>query len=337
VNDTTYARIHGAPKADLHVHLEGTISPELMYALAQRNQIEIPFNSPQAIARAYDFKDLNSFLQVYYAGLRVLVNQQDFYDITIDYLTRASAENTRYLEFYTSPQSHIERGIPVSQVFDGIFAACKDAHSRLGIKANVIYGLQRHRTEASALAAIAQAEPFASRIVALGLGGPEQDNPPSRFVRAFERARELGWRTTAHAGEEGPPDYIVQALELLRVDRIDHGVSAMHDRTLVAELVARRTPLTLCPVSNVKLKVFDTLDRHNAKHLLEAGCVVTINTDDPSYFLSDLTDNLFETSRALDLSADQIFQIICNGFEGAFCDDASKRTMQKALHDYWYA
>lgn len=265
------------------------------------------------------------------------MNPQDFYDITIDYLARAHAENTRYLEFYTSPQSHIERGVPVAQVLEGILAACDDACSRWGIKANVIYGLQRHRTEASALDAIAQAEPFASRIVALGLGGPERDNPPSRFVRAFERARELGWRTTAHAGEEDPADYVAQALELLHVDRIDHGVAAQQDAGLVATLAARRMPLTVCPVSNVKLKVFDELEHHDAKRLLEAGCVVTLNTDDPSYFLANLTDNLYETSRALDLSADQMFQIIWNGFAGAFCDDASKHTMQQALHDYWHA
>lgn len=336
VSETTYTKIHGAPKADLHVHLEGTISPELMYGLAQRNHVDIPFDSPQAIASAYEFRDLNAFLQVYYAGLRVLENQQDFYDITMDYLKRAHAENTHYIEFYTSPQSHIERGVPLAQVLDGIFAGCDDAYSKWGIKANVIFGLQRHRTEASALAAIAQAEPHSSRIIALGLGGPERDNPPSRFVRAFERARELGWRTTAHAGEEGPADYVSQAIELLRVDRIDHGVAAQQNARLVIALAARRIPLTVCPVSNVKLKVFDKLEHHNARYLLESGCVITINTDDPSYFLANLTDNLYQTARALDLSDDQIFQIIWNGFEGAFCDDASKRRMQQALNEYWH-
>jgi adenosine deaminase len=255
--------------------------------------------------------------------------------MTIDYLGRAHAENTRYVEFYTSPQSHIERGIPITQMMAGVFDTCDDAYSRWGIKANVIYGLQRHRTEASALAAIDQARPFKSRIVALGLGGPERNNPPSQFVRAFECARELGWRTTAHAGEEGPSDYVSQALELLHVDRIDHGVAAEQDATLVAELAKRGIPLTVCPISNVKLNVFDQLENHNAKRLLEAGCTVTLNTDDPSYFLADLTDNIYETSRALDLSAKQIHQIIRNGFEGAFCDDTSKRSMQKALDDYW--
>jgi adenosine deaminase len=330
------AKIHGAPKADLHVHLEGTISPEMMHALAKRNNVDIGFDCPEAIAAAYEFPDLNSFLQVYYAGLRVLLSQDDFYAITFDHLSRAHEESTRYIEFYTSPQSHIERGIPASVMLAGIFRACDDAEAKWGIKANVIYGLQRHRNEADALAAIKEAEPFAERIIAIGLGGPERNNPPSRFVLAFERARELGWRTTVHAGEEGPANYISQALDLLRADRIDHGVAAEQDLALVARLAATCVPLTVCPISNVKLKVFDSLEQHNARRLLEAGCIVTFNTDDPSYFKADLTENIVRTSRALDLSDDQIFEVMRNGFEGAFCDRSLKLAMQQSLHSYWY-
>lgn len=336
MSQISYTKIHGAPKADLHVHLEGTISPDLMYALAKRNNVDIPFDSPEAIEEAYEFRDLSAFLQVYYSGLRVLLTEDDFYAITIDHLSRAQRENTRYIEFYTSPQSHMERGIPASAMLDGIFRACDHALAQWGIKANVIYGLQRHRSEADALAAMKEAEPFAARILALGLGGPEQNNPPAKFARAFERARELGWRTTVHAGEEGPADYISQALDLLRADRIDHGVTAEHDPQLVSRLAAARVPLTVCPISNVKLKVFDTLEVHNAGRLLEAGCLVTFNTDDPSYFKADLTDNIFQTSQALGLNDDQVFEIIHNGFEGAFCDTASKLAMQRSLHDYWY-
>jgi adenosine deaminase len=336
VSQISYAKIHGAPKADLHVHLEGTISPDMMYALAKRNNVDIGFDCPEAIAAAYEFRNLDAFLQVYYAGLRVLLTQDDFYAVTFDHLLRAHEESTRYIEFYTSPQSHIERGIPASVMLAGIFRACDDAESQCGIKANVIYGLQRHRSEADALAAIEEAEPFGDRIIALGLGGPEENNPPSRFVRAFERARELGWHTTVHAGEEGPADYISQALDLLRADRIDHGVTAEQDLALVARLAKSRVPLTVCPISNVMLKVFDSLEQHNARRLLEAGCIVTFNTDDPSYFKADLTENILRTSRALDLSDDQVFEVMRNGFEGAFCDDSSKLAMQQSLHDYWY-
>jgi len=335
MNTPSYLKIRRSPKAELHVHLEGTIEHEMLFNLAKRNAISLPYRDLAGLKAAYHFSSLNDFLSIYYTGLKVMVTKQDFYDVTLAYLESASRENVIHAELYTSPQSHLERGIPMSTMMDGMLEAIDYALDNFGISAHLIFGLQRHRTEAEALDAMDAVLPYRDRIIALGLGGPELGNAPSKFREAFARARDLGWRTTVHAGEEGPASYIYEALDVLKADRIDHGVQCESDAALVQHLSDSKISLTVCPISNVKLKVFKTLGEHPLGRLLDAGCRVSVNADDPSYFGANVSDNLHQVSVALDLNEQQVLTLLRNGFESAFCDDMTRMKYIRVLEHEW--
>ncbi len=324
------------PKAELHMHLEGSIEPDLMFKLAARNGIKLRYESEAALQAAYDFANLQSFLDVYYAGLTVLLQERDFYDMTAAYLVRIHAENVVHTEVFISPQAHTRRGVSFGAMLEGIDAALKDGERRFGMTTRLIVGLQRQWSEDDAFAMIEQAQPYRDRVAGLGLGGPEVGNPPQKFTRVFEHARSLGWKTVAHAGEEGPAAYVADTIDFLKVDRVDHGVRCEEDPALVVRLAERKIPLTVCPISNVKLRVFPDLVAHNLKRLLEAGVCVTINSDDPSYFLGYMNDNYLATQEALSLSREQVHRIARNGFDAAFLD-ADTRDRYLAMVDRHFA
>ncbi|MEC7760684.1 MAG: adenosine deaminase [Pseudomonadota bacterium] len=328
-------KIARAPKADLHVHLEGTIEPEMMFRLAARNGITLPYADVAALRAAYDFPDLGAFLAVFYDGLRVMRTQADFYDVTYAFLERSARDNVVYTEIHFSPQSHIERGVAWAEMMDGLLGAMADGLRDFGVTAKPILGLQRHRSEDEALTIIDEAKPYQSDIVALGLGGAERGNPPSKFTRAYAAARAMGWACTCHAGEEGPAEYVTEALDVLGVDRIDHGVRAANDPALTARLAHDRVPMTVCPYSNLRLKVDATLSASALPTLLAAGCNVSMNTDDPSYFGAYLTQNMQDSRAALGLGDSQMFEVIGNGFRGAFCDPATRAGYMNRLAKNW--
>ena len=314
--------IQRVPKAELHLHIEGTLEPELMMALAERNGVELPWSGVDEIREAYDFSNLQSFLDIYYAGARVLRERQDFYDLTRAYLERAHEDNVRHVEIFFDPQTHTERDVDFATVLDGIHSALADGESRLGITFRLIMCFLRHLSADEAMATLEDALPFKDRIDAVGLDSSELGHPPSRFTEVFDRARREGFLTVAHAGEEGPPEYIWEALDLLKVERIDHGVRCLEDPALVERLAREKIPLTVCPLSNVKLRVFDTLEQHNLKELLAKGLHVTINSDDPAYFGGYIGENYRRTQQALDLDADDIRTLARNSFEASFLSDA---------------
>lgn len=316
--------IRRIPKAELHLHIEGTLEPELMMQLAQRNGIEIPYTSVDEIRRAYDFSDLQSFLDIYYAGAQVLIEEQDFYDLTWGYLERAATDNVRHVEIFFDPQTHTARGIDFCTVINGICGALQDGESRLGITFELIMCFLRHLSAADAMATLEEALPHKNRIRAVGLDSSEVGHPPAKFAEVFDRARNEGFLTVAHAGEEGPPEYIREALDLLKVERIDHGVRSLEDAALVEHLAKERIPLTVCPLSNIKLRVFDTLEEHNLKKLLDAGLCATINSDDPAYFGGYIGENFLQTQQALNLSAEDIHALAKNAFTASFLSDEGK-------------
>ena len=317
--------IQQIPKAELHLHIEGTLEPELMMTLAQKNRIELPYASVDEIRAAYNFSNLQSFLDIYYAGAQVLRKQQDFYDLTWAYLERAAEDNVRHVEIFFDPQTHTERGVDFATVVDGIHGALQDGQSRLDITFRLIMCFLRHLSASDAQATLDEALPFKDKIHAVGLDSSEVGHPPSRFVDVFDRARNEGFLTVAHAGEEGPPTYIWEALDLLKVKRIDHGVRCLEDPALVERLVNEQIPLTVCPLSNVKLRVFDTLEQHNLRQLLQAGLCATINSDDPAYFGGYIGENYLRAQQALDLSAADIQLLTRNAFTASFLDDAGKQ------------
>ena len=313
------------PKAELHLHIEGTLEPELMMMLAQRNQIDLPYADVEEIRRAYEFSDLQSFLDIYYAGAAVLVTEQDFYDLTWAYLKRAASDNVRHVEIFFDPQTHTDRGISFATVIDGIYRALQDGETNLNITFKLIMCFLRHLSADDAMNTLAEALPHKSRIHAVGLDSSEVGHPPSKFMTVFDRAREEGFLTVAHAGEEGPPEYIWEALDLLKVERIDHGVRAIEDAKLVARLVDEQMPLTVCPLSNLKLRVFNTLKEHNLKELLDAGLCVTINSDDPAYFGGYIGENFLRSQKALGLNTEDIYALAKNAFVASFMSDEDKR------------
>lgn len=328
-------KILAAPKADLHVHLEGTIEPEMIFALAARNGVALPYADVESLRAAYDFADLGAFLSLFYVGLTVMLTRQDFYDVTWAFLERSARENVVYAEVHVAVQSHVERGLGWAPMMDGILSAMADGKARLGIDARPILGVQRHRSEETALETIEQALPWRSDFAGFGMGGAERGNPPSKFVNAFRRARELGWRCTCHAGEEGSAEYVAEALDLLKVERIDHGVRAIDDPLLVARLAQGRVPMTVCPYSNLRLKVDTSLGASALGRLLAAGCNVSVNTDDPSYFGAWLNRTLVDTGAALSMDEGEIGTILRNGFDGAFCAEAEKQTYLAAFDAHW--
>ena len=321
------------PKAELHMHIEGSLEPELMFALGSRNGVAMAHSDVELLRRAYVFNDLQSFLDIYHAGTLVLRTEQDFYDMTYAYLARAAADNVIHAEIFFDTQTHTGHSVNTETVINGLHRACVDAHTEFGLSASLILCFLRHLSEKEAFECLEQALPLREKLVGIGLASSEIGHPPEKFTRVFARARELGLRLVAHAGEEGPPAYIWSALDALKVERIDHGVQALRDPALVARLVKDRIPLTVCPLSNLKLRVFSKLTDHNLGRMLEAGLVATVNSDDPSYFGGYINQNFTQTFAALGLGAQHAYQLAHNSFEASFIDETLKRQYIDRLTD----
>ena len=317
--------IQALPKAELHVHIEGTFEPELMFAIAQRNQIQIPYQSVEEVKQAYNFHNLQSFLDIYYAGANVLVHEQDFYDLAWAYFEKCAEDKVVHTEMFFDPQTHTERGVEFATVIAGLKRACQDAQQKLGISSQLIMCFLRHLSEEKAFETLEQALPFKDEIIAVGLDSSEVGHPPAKFERVFAKAREAGFLIVAHAGEEGPPEYVWEALDLLKVNRIDHGVRSEEDKQLMARLIAEKMPLTVCPLSNLKLCVVNDMKEHNIRRLLQQGVHVTVNSDDPSYFGGYMNDNFIAIQQALDLSNEELKQLAINSFEASFISDQEKQ------------
>ncbi len=328
------AFIAGLPKAELHVHIEGTFEPELMYALAQRNGLPFRYASVEDLRAAYRFGNLQDFLDLYYQGMGVLQTERDFYDLAMAYLRRAAKQNVRHAEIFFDPQGHTERGVAFRTVIDGLTQALDDARRDLGLSASLILCFLRHLDEDSALKTLEQALPWRERFIGVGLDSSEKGHPPSKFQRAFAKARALGLHAVAHAGEEGPPEYVWEALDLLKVERIDHGNRALEDAALTQRLAQLKMPLTVCPLSNLRLCVVRDMKDHPLRRMLQAGLVATLNSDDPAYFGGYVTENYVAMQQALDLSRDEIVTLAGNGFRAAFLDQAARQRHLAAVRDY---
>jgi adenosine deaminase len=326
------ALLQRMPKAELHIHIEGSLEPELIFQLAQRNGVALAYPSVQALRAAYAFTNLQSFLDIYYAGASVLITEEDFHDLAWAYLQRAAADHVVHAEIFFDPQTHTERGVPMATVMHGLARACKRAHEELGLSAQLILCFLRHLSEEAALATLDEALPWRGHFIGVGLDSSERGHPPEKFARVFERARALGLHVVAHAGEEGPPAYIERALDVLQVQRIDHGVRCTESPALVQRLAASRMPLTVCPLSNVKLCVYKTLAEHNLPALLDAGLCAMVNSDDPAYFGGYLNTNLLACFEALpQLGARQAWQLAANSFEASFAPATAKARWQAEL------
>ncbi|HYF18463.1 MAG TPA: adenosine deaminase [Ramlibacter sp.] len=319
------------PKAELHMHIEGSLEPELMFAMAQRNGVQLPYASVEELRRAYAFTNLQSFLDIYYAGASVLLTERDFFDMAWAYFERAAADNVVHAEIFFDPQTHTARGVAMETVIRGLHRACEKARTELGVGSALILCFLRHLSEEEAFQALEQALPWRDRFIGVGLDSSEVGHPPEKFARVFARCRELGLHLVAHAGEEGPPAYIWTALDLLKVERIDHGVQSAKDPALMRRLQQDRIPLTVCPLSNLKLCVFPKLEEHNIRQLLEAGLVVTVNSDDPAYFGGYLNDNFLQTFAATGLTARQAWQLADNSFQASFVDARQKLAWREQL------
>lgn len=315
------------PKAELHIHIEGSLEPELIFELAQRNGVVLAYPSVEALRAAYAFTDLQSFLDIYYAGASVLLQPQDFHDMAWAYFLRAKADNVIHTELFFDPQTHTARGVPMATVIEGLSGACKRAESELGISSALILCFLRHLSEEDAFATLEAALPYRGHFIGVGLDSSEVGHPPEKFERVFARCRELGLKLVAHAGEEGPPDYMWQAIDLLKVQRIDHGVAALQDPLLMAELAHTRMPLTVCPLSNLKLCVVGDLRDHPLKKMLDAGLCATVNSDDPAYFGGYMNANFEQTVLALDLSREDVVQLARNSFEASFVSEQRRLEM----------
>ncbi|MDR3368722.1 adenosine deaminase [Rhodoferax sp.] len=323
------------PKAELHMHIEGSLEPELMFALAARNGLTVPYDDVEALRRAYVFGNLQEFLDIYHAGTMVLRCEQDFYDMTWAYLQRAAADHVLHTEIFFDTQTHTGHGVSADVVISGLHRACVDAQAQLGISASLILCFLRHLSEAEAFEALEQAMPHLDKLVGVGLASSELGHPPEKFARVFAKARGLGLHLVAHAGEEGPPAYIWSALDALKVERIDHGVQAMKDAALVARLVKDKIPLTVCPLSNLKLRVFPQLAQHNLVQMLDAGLVATVNSDDPAYFGGYVNENFTQTFAALQLTAQHAYQLALNSFEASFLDASVKLAYRHRLNEFF--
>ena len=320
------------PKAELHIHIEGSLEPELIFALAQRNGVNLPYANVEALRAAYAFTDLQSFLDIYYAGASVLLKETDFYDMAWAYFERAKADNVVHAELFFDPQTHTARGVPMAVVIEGLSRACADAKEKLGVSASLILCFLRHLSEEDAFKTLEAALPYREHFIGVGLDSSELGHPPEKFERVFARCRELGLRLVAHAGEEGPPEYMWQAIDLLKVQRIDHGVACLQDPLLMAELVYTRLPLTVCPLSNLKLCVVNDLRDHPLKKMLDAGLCVTVNSDDPAYFGGYMNTNFVQTVEALSLSREDVITLASNSFEAAFAGPEQRQAWKQALH-----
>jgi adenine deaminase len=336
--DKLHHLLRAMPKAELHIHIEGSLEPELIFALAQRNGVSLSYPSVEALRAAYAFTDLQSFLDIYYAGASVLLKAQDFEDMAMAYFQRAKADNVVHAELFFDPQTHTDRGVSFETVITGLTRACERAQSELGISSSLIMCFLRHLSEEAALATLEEAMPYRSQIVGVGLDSSERGHPPEKFARVFAKCRELGLHVVAHAGEEGPPAYIWSALDVLKVERIDHGVRSVEDPVLMQRLAKERVPLTVCPLSNVKLCVFKTMSEHNLATLLDQGLAATVNSDDPAYFGGYMNENFIAAFDALpQLTAKHAYQLAANSFEASFADAASKSAWKAQLDQVFAA
>lgn len=326
--------INGIPKAELHVHIEGTFEPELMFEIAQRNNINIKYKSIDELREAYNFNNLQDFLDIYYAGASVLIHEQDFYDMTWAYMEKLHSQNVLHAEIFFDSQTHTDRGIQFSTVISGIHRAIQNAEKEFGISSKLIMCFLRHLDEEQAFQTLEQALEYKDWIAVVGLDSSEVGHPPSKFQRVFKKAQAEGFLTVAHAGEEGPPEYVWEALKLLNVARIDHGNRALEDDTLVQLLAQKQIPLTVCPLSNLKLRVVDKLENHPLKKMMNKNLLVTINSDDPSYFGGQLNDNYLKLAKALSLTTDDIYQLAKNSFTASFLSDTEKQNYIKKVDDY---
>jgi len=326
--------ISNIPKAELHLHIEGTFEPELMFEIANRNNIKLKYQSVEALKEAYNFNNLQEFLDIYYSGANVLIEEQDFYDLTWAYLEKIHSENVVHTEIFFDPQTHTSRGIPFSRVISGIHHALEDGRKHLGISSKLIMSFLRHLNEESAFQTLEEALPYKLWITAVGLDSSEKGHPPSKFERVFAKAKEEGFHTVAHAGEEGPPEYVWEALNLLHISRIDHGNRSLEDNILVEELVKRKMPLTVCPLSNLKLKVVHDMAKHPLRKMLDKGIMATVNSDDPAYFGGYMNENFLALASALNLSREDIVLLVKNSFEASFLDEDLKLKLIEKVDRY---
>ncbi|MBB1462836.1 adenosine deaminase [Vibrio sp. SG41-7] len=322
------------PKVELHLHIEGTLEPELMFQLAKRNNVSIPFDNPDQVRDAYQFHNLQSFLDIYYQGANVLIHEQDFYDLTWAYLLKCQQDNVVHTEIFFDPQTHTERGIAFEVIIGGITQALNQVEQELGISSQLIMCFLRHLDEDSAFETLKQALPYKDKIIAVGLDSSEEGNPPEKFKHVFQEAINQGFLTVAHAGEEGPAQNISDALSLLGITRIDHGVRCVEDEDLMEQLIAKRTPLTVCPLSNTKLKVFNTMQEHNIVELLRKGLCVTINSDDPAYFGGYMNDNFLAVANAHPLTKNELAQFSINAVEASFISPHAKEDLIAQVRQY---
>lgn len=329
--DRLPALLAAMPKAELHIHIEGSLEPELIFALARRNGVALPYASVEELRAAYAFTNLQSFLDIYYAGASVLLQEQDFHDMAWAYLEKARADNVLRAEIFFDPQTHTARGVAMETVINGLHRACLEAKSQLGVDAELILCFLRHLSEEDAFETLEQALPYRDKFIGVGLDSSEVGHPPEKFARVFAKCRQQGLHLVAHAGEEGPPAYVWAALDVLKVERIDHGVQSVKDPALMQRLAKDRIPLTVCPLSNLKLCVFPKLEQHNLRLLLDAGLVATVNSDDPAYFGGYLNENFLQTFAATGMNAHHAYRLAANSFEGSFADAASKQRYMQAL------
>lgn len=326
--------LNAMPKAELHLHIEGTLEPDLMFRLAERNGINLPYASVEQLKAAYDFGNLQDFLDLYYQGANVLQTEQDFYDLTWAYIEHCRAQHVIHIEPFFDPQTHTDRGIPFATAINGITRALNDAKTQFGMSSGLIMCFLRHLTEEHAFDTLRQAEPHLDKIIGIGLDSSEQGHPPAKFERVFAKAKSMGLLLVAHAGEEGPAQNVIDALDILQVDRIDHGVRASEDPQLIKRLVKEKIALTVCPLSNTRLKVFSDMSEHNILQMLDAGVKVTVNSDDPAYFGGYLTENFIALYRALDMTKEQALELACNSFEYSFARPERKDEMLGLLEQY---
>tara|TARA_R110002095_G_scaffold27942_2_gene27895 strand:- start:1854 stop:2861 length:1008 start_codon:yes stop_codon:yes gene_type:complete len=326
--------IRKMPKAELHLHIEGSLEPELMFALAGRNNVEIPFKNVDEVRAAYQFSNLQDFLDIYYQGMSVLKSEQDFYDLTLAYISRIHDQNVIHAEIFFDPQGHTDRGVPFATVINGISRALDDGHKKYGITSKLIMCFLRHLSEEAAFETLDQALPYRDHIIAVGLDSSEVGFPPSKFEQVFEKAKSEGFLAVAHAGEEGPPEYVYEALDLLKIDRLDHGNRSLEDDVLVKRLVESGMALTVCPLSNFKLAGVTDMRTHPIKRMLELGLKATVNSDDPAYFGGYVNENYLAIAKSLDLTKENILTLARNGFEASFCTADEKQAMLAKLDAY---
>lgn len=334
MSEISHKWLNGLPKIELHLHIEGTLEPELLFKLAKRNSIQLPFNSVNEVKKAYQFSNLQDFLDIYYQGAEVLLHKQDFYDLTWAYLLMCKQQNVMHVEPFFDPQTHTVRGVAFETIVSGIAEALADGKAKLGITSRLIMCFLRHLSEESAIETLKSSEQFTDVIYGVGLDSAEMGNPPEKFINVFRKAKGMGYKLVAHAGEEGPASYIWSSLDVLNVQRIDHGIRAIDDPDLMLRLIESQMPLTICPLSNVKLRVFDTMASHTILDMLDLGVCVTVNSDDPSYFGGYMTENFLALYDSLELSRDQAIRLINNSIDASFAEDSRKKELSNLLQTY---